>query len=217
MLCRWKKVSNILIKHKIIWSKVLYARKVTFKHTLANKFLSTAKILEIILMVLLEESTQQWAVVNQHGYREVNTVPVNTLLDVCVLWQCRFTTIIRKRVMRFIVLIMRLVELIVLLLTLQDCYEEMEGNVIFSFILSIFICSVRLALGRYEQISSHPTIHKSQAWWTVGSRCSPEWVCVFYGSMSISRALMVQTQGNGKAILWSKYECWEMIDLYLKL
>lgn len=111
--------------------------------------------------VLLEESTQQWSVVNQHGYREVNTVPVNILLDVCVLWKCRFTTIIRKSLMRSIILIMRLEELIVLLLTLEDGYVEMEGNMIFSFILSTFLCSVRLVLGRYEQISSHPRIHKS--------------------------------------------------------
>lgn len=63
--------------------------------------------------------------------------------------------------MRSIILIMRLEELIVLLLTLEDGYVEMEGNMIFSFILSTFLCSVRLVLGRYEQISSHPRIHKS--------------------------------------------------------
>lgn len=50
--------------------------------------------------------------------------------------------------MRYIVLIMKLVEVIVLLLTLADGYVEMEGNMILSFILSTFICSVRLALGR---------------------------------------------------------------------
>ena len=65
--------------------------------------------------------------------------------------------------MRFIVLIMRLGELIVLLLTLEDGYVEMEGNMMFSFILSTLLCSVRLALGRYEQISSHPRNHKSQS------------------------------------------------------
>lgn len=63
--------------------------------------------------------------------------------------------------MRSIILIMRLEELIVLLLTLEDGYVEMEGNMIFSFILSTFLCSVRLVLGGYEQISSHPRIHKS--------------------------------------------------------
>lgn len=63
--------------------------------------------------------------------------------------------------MRSIILIMRLEELIVLLLTLEDGYVEMEGNMIFSFILSTFLCSVRLVLRRYEQISSHSRIHKS--------------------------------------------------------
>lgn len=109
---------------------------------------------------------------------------------------------------------MRLVELIVLLLTLEDGYMKMEGHVIFCFILAFFMCCMRLALGRYEHTSAYPRIHKSRAWWTVASRHSPEWVWVIDMSMTISKTLMPQTHGNGKAILW--YEFWELIGLYLK-